>query len=98
MSHSIDRRKFMKISGTATLGFAIIPGFARVAPSDRFRIAHVGLGGMGNNHMKWFAALPEVDIVALCDLDKGHLDSTMNTLQGLRPQGKADGYADFRKI
>jgi predicted dehydrogenase len=98
MNHSIDRRKFMKLSATAALGFAIIPGYARVAPSDRFRIAHIGLGGMGNNHMKWFSEIPEVDIVALCDLDKGHLDSTMKTLQGFRPQGKADGYADFRRV
>ncbi len=98
MKKALDRRKFIKLGGTAALGFAIIPGFARVAPSDRLRIAHIGVNGMGNNHMKWFAAIPEVDIVALCDVDKSHLDTTMNTLKGLRPDGKADGYGDFRRV
>ncbi|RYY24728.1 MAG: Gfo/Idh/MocA family oxidoreductase [Chitinophagaceae bacterium] len=98
MSKMIDRRKFIKASSVAALGFAIIPGFSRVAPSDRLRIAHIGVNGMGNNHMKWFAAIPEVDIVALCDVDKKHLDATMSTLGGLRPQGKAEGYADFRRV
>ena len=36
---------------------------AKPAPSDRLRIAHIGLGGMGNQHMEWFAALPDVEIV-----------------------------------
>ncbi|RYG05560.1 MAG: twin-arginine translocation signal domain-containing protein [Chitinophagaceae bacterium] len=94
----LSRRKFLKLTGTAAAGFAIIPGFARVAPSDKLRIAHIGINGMGNNHMNWFAAIPEVDIVGLCDVDKNHLDSTMDKLKKLRPDGKAEGYADFRKI
>ena len=98
MSKLIQRRSFLKTSATAALGFAIIPGFARIAPSDRLRIAHIGVNGMGNNHLKWFASIPEVDIVGLCDVDKKHLDATMNTLNGLRPQGKAEGYADFRRV
>jgi predicted dehydrogenase len=98
MSKSINRRLFLKQGGAAALSFAIIPGFAKIAPSDKLRIAHIGLGGMGNNHMKWFAKIPEVDIVGLCDLDKTHLDSTMKTLQGLRPEGKPEAYADFRKL
>ena len=53
------------------------PMLRKVAASDRLRIAHIGLGGMGNAHMKWFAAIPEVEIVALCDVDQLHLDSTM---------------------
>jgi predicted dehydrogenase len=98
MRGSIDRRKFLALTGTAALGFAIIPGYARVAPSDRVRVAHIGLGGMGNNHLKWFANLPEVEIAALCDLDKSHLDETMKTLKGLQPASRADAYKDFRDV
>ena len=40
------------------------PGFIKnqrqVTPSG---VAHIGLGGMGNNHMNWFQALPGVEIV-----------------------------------
>ena len=95
----MKRRTFIRESGAAALGMALLPSMLRrVAPSDKLRIAHIGLGGMGNNHMNWFAALPEVDIVALCDLDQEHLSSTMNTLQTLRPGTKATGYSDFRDV
>lgn len=81
------------------MGLLMFPGLVRkVAASDRLRVAHIGLGGMGNAHMNWFAALPEVDIVALCDVDQLHLDATMKTLKTLRPDSAAQGYKDFRHI
>lgn len=99
MSRNQTRRAFIKNTGMGALGFAILPSvYARVAPSDKLRVAHIGLGGMGNNHMKWFANLPEVDIVALCDVDELHLGSTLKTLQELQPGSTAKGYGDFRQI
>lgn len=99
MSHSFSRRKFIKTAGIGAAGFAILPSlYSKGAPSDKLRVAHIGLGGMGNAHMKWFANIPEVDIVALCDVDKTHLGSTLKTLQGLHPNTKAETYEDFRRI
>jgi predicted dehydrogenase len=98
MSNKINRRSFLKQSALATAGFAIIPSFLKAAPSDKVRIAHIGLGGMGNQHMQWFAKLPQVDIVALCDLDEEHLNGTFQKLQGLVPDTKAQLYGDFRKV
>ena len=95
----MQRRQFIKHGSLATLGLAFLPGFAQKAvASDRLRIAIVGLGGMGNQHLKWFAALPEVEVVALCDVDKDHLESSMKTLSNLQPQHKAQGYGDFRHV
>src|SRR5438128_5389911 len=99
MLKAIDRRKFLKQGGAAAVSLAFLPAAARkVAPSDRLRIAHIGLGGMGNNHMNWFAALPEVDIVALCDLDQEHLNSTFTKLKTLHPDTKAEIYTDCRRV
>ena len=99
MSQLITRRKFITQGSAAAISLAFLPSVTRaVAPSDKLRIAHIGINGMGNNHMKWFAAIPEVDIVALCDVDQTHLDATMKTLQTLRPGSKVDGYADFRQV
>ena len=90
MSNTLDRRKFIKQGSAAALGFAFLPSMShKVAPSDKVRIAHIGLGGMGNNHLKWFAALPEVEIVALCDVDEDHLNSTFKTLQTLTAGNKS---------
>ena len=96
---TINRRTFIRQSGTAAAGFLILPSMlSRIAPSDKVRIAHIGLGGMGNAHMEWFANLPGADIVALCDLDKEHLDATYKKLQTIHPDGKAELYSDFRRV
>lgn len=99
MSINIHRRRFLQLGGTAALGSLVLPAFARkAAASDRVRMAIVGVGGMGNNHLKWFAALPEVEVVALCDVDAAHLEESLKTLSGLQPGTKAQGYEDFRRI
>lgn len=98
MTNKINRRHFLKQSALATAGFAILPSFLKAAPSDKVRVAHIGLGGMGNQHMEWFAKLPEVDIVALCDVDELHLNETFKKLQGFHPDSKAQLYGDFRKV
>ena len=99
MKFHLNRREFIRKSSLAGMGMLMFPGLlSKVAASDRLRIAHIGLGGMGNAHMKWFAALPEVEIVALCDVDQLHLDATMNTLKMIHPGNKAVAYKDFRHI
>jgi predicted dehydrogenase len=98
MTNNINRREFLKASSVAALGFTILPSFLKAAPSDKVRVAHIGLGGMGNEHMGWFAKLPQVDIVALCDVDEEHLNSTFKRLQEFHPDTKAQLYGDFRKV
>jgi predicted dehydrogenase len=99
MNHKFGRRSFLKKSAVGVLGLGLLPALnLRPAPSDRLRVAHIGLGGMGNQHLKWFAGLPEVDIVALCDVDQDHLSSTMKALKELTPASRATGYGDFRHI
>lgn len=94
-----NRRQFLKTGSLAALGMAFAPSLKAFAPSDKLRIAHIGLGGMGNAHMNWFANIPEVDIVALCDVDAHHLRETHNKLKELRPKGaKVKLYEDFRRI
>jgi predicted dehydrogenase len=98
MTNKINRRDFLKHSSVAAFGFAIIPSFVTAAPSDKVRIAHIGLGGMGNEHMNWFAKLPHADIVALCDVDEEHLNGTFKKLQEIHTDSKAQLYGDFRKV
>jgi predicted dehydrogenase len=98
MNRYFNRRDFLKTGALGGLGFAILPSLLKAAPSDRLRIAHIGLGGMGNNHLNWFAALPDVEIVALCDLDEDHLNGTLQNLKKLKPDSQAKGYGDFRHV
>lgn len=99
MTQSTNRRDFLKTAGLTTLSLTVLPHLiTRAAPSDRVRIAHIGLGGMGNNHMKWFADLPDAEIVALCDVDELHLGETKQRLETMKPGIKVDTYGDFRRI
>ena len=94
-----SRRSFMKKSALGSLGFTILPSLGRrVAASDRLRVAHIGVNGMGNNHINWFAELPEVEIVALCDVDENHLNESLKNLSAKKPDLKLKGYSDFRHI
>lgn len=94
-----NRRGFIKRSSLGALGFTLLPSlYGKVAASDRLRVAHIGVGGMGNNHMQWFSALPEVEVVALCDVDAQHLASSLKAMETLQPGKKVEGFADFRLI
>lgn len=100
MDHAIyvGRRNFLKTTASGALGLMIPNTLRKLAPSDTLRVAHIGLGGMGNNHLKWLSQLTGVEIVALCDVDEKHLANTFSNLSQFRPDHKAKGYADFRAI
>ncbi|MFD2932777.1 Gfo/Idh/MocA family oxidoreductase [Spirosoma flavum] len=99
MTLQSNRRNFLKQGSAAALSLALFPSLKRkVAPSDRVRVAHIGLNGMGTNHLNWFAKLPEVEVVGLCDLDETHLGKALSTLQTLQPNTTAKTYPDFRYL
>lgn len=95
----ITRRRF--ITGT-TMGLMGLPllssSFRKPAPSDRVRIAVIGLGNQGRGHMLWFNSLPDAEIAALCDVDKTHLEEAGKQLLSVNPGSRADTYTDFRHI
>ena len=68
-----SRRKFLRNSAIAGAGFFIVPrhviGRGFIAPSDKLRIAGIGVGGKGKSDLTEFAKSPNVSIVALCDVD-----------------------------
>jgi len=96
----LSRRKFIHQSSLVMLGMPLLPGtFKNVSSSDKVRVAHIGVGGHGNSHVRWFNALQDVDIVALCDLDKKNLEEANKRLHSMNPDaGKTDLYTDFRHI
>jgi predicted dehydrogenase len=93
-----SRRKFLGhtllSAASASLpasAWAGVPG----ANSD-LRLAVVGLHGKGRDHLRSFAALPGVRVVALCDVDQ-------NVLQAATAQAKSLGatvktFVDYRDL
>lgn len=72
------RRQFLKgsLAAAAALGFpTIIPASAlgadgAVAPSNRITMGCIGLGGMGTNDMRAFLAQDDVQVLAVCDVNR----------------------------
>jgi len=94
-----NRRTFIKQSSIGGISLTTLPwSINSVAPSDTLRVAHIGVGSMGNSHIKWFANLPEVKIVALCDVDQTHLAASISNLAEMQPDWKVDTYEDFRHV
>ena len=69
-----------------------------MSPSDKIVVAHIGVNGMGRNHIRWFAGLEDVEVAALCDVDGGHLGKAMETLYDIRPGSRTEAYLDFRRV
>ena len=95
----MKRRKFIRNAVVSTLSvpFIVHKSWA-TQPSDKIRVAHIGLGNMGRNHLRWFAAFPDVEIVGLCDVDQVRLAEKHELLKSLHPKTKAKTYTDFRHI
>jgi len=74
-SNAISRRKFLSQSTTAAIGFSIVPrhvlGRGFVPPSDKVNIAFIGVGAQGLRVMLHFLHEPDVQGVAVCDVNKG---------------------------
>jgi predicted dehydrogenase len=70
----VSRRKFLKQTAAAA-SFSIVPrhvlgGAGFVAPSDKVNIAFIGVGSQGFRVMLEFLAQPDVQGVAVCDVNK----------------------------
>jgi len=93
---SNSRRKFLRTSSVAAAGFFIVPrhvlGRGFVAPSDKLNIAGIGAGGKGESDLSEFAKSPNVNIVAMCDVDDRQAVKSRQSFP------KATYYKDFREM
>ncbi len=71
----VSRRKFLARTAAAAIGLAIVPrrvlgGAGYVPPSDKINIAFIGVGAQGLRVMLHFLREPDVQAVAVCDVNK----------------------------
>ncbi len=94
--NQISRRSFLTTGATAAAGFMIVPrhvlgGKGYTAPSDRLRVAGIGVGGKGESDLADIAKGP-ADIVVLCDVDDTRAANSVKRFP------KAKYYKDFREM
>ncbi|MCL1919836.1 MAG: Gfo/Idh/MocA family oxidoreductase [Kiritimatiellaeota bacterium] len=100
----VTRRTFLEIS--AATGAAAMTGLAQtgITPSraprlrkagEKLNMAFIGSGGRGSDNLNEFHALEE-NIVALCDIDRGRLNGSVNKVKERCPEVRA--YQDWREM
>ena len=98
----ISRRRFL---GGAAAGLAL-PYFLRSrasaqerpAPSERITIGCIGVGGMGRANMDAFLNQADAQVVAVCDVDKNHLQAAKDEVDKRYGNTGCAAYADFREL
>src|SRR5207244_3176103 len=87
-------RRYFFMTSAAALGQA---ARTMASPSDTVRIACVGLRGRGKSHISAYTSLPNVDLVALCDVDQSVLNSRLKDVES-KGKKRPAGYTDLRKL
>ena len=69
------RRQFLRAASLAATAFTVVPrrvlgGAGVVAPSERLTLAGIGVGGQGTQNLATFQMLPQVQVVAVCDVNR----------------------------
>ncbi|MCP4711351.1 MAG: Gfo/Idh/MocA family oxidoreductase [Planctomycetes bacterium] len=99
----VTRRGFLK--GTAAVAGAmvfpaIVPSsvFGQNAPSNRIVMGAIGTGSMGTGDLRGFLNKPEVQMVAVCDVDKNHRDEAKQIVDQRYRNNDCGAYNDFREL
>jgi hypothetical protein len=94
MAHT-TRRNFLTTTAALGAGAIAAPQFVRAqgaAANDAINVAVIGVGGRGNEHIKFIKDVPGVRIVALCDPDSARTAAAAKDLPGVKE------YVDLRKL
>jgi len=96
----LNRRNFLKTTavGAAALSFPARSWAAVPGANDAIRVAVVGFGGRGGDHISGMRGLKNKGacVVALCDVDQKILDAGVESFA--KRDEKVDGYTDLRKL
>ncbi len=91
---NMNRRHFL-MSTAVLAGGTAVRGLPNV--NGTVRMAVVGCGGRGGSHVNGWPRVPNVEIVALCDVDQAHIAAKLKTLESKGLKTPAT-YVDFRKL
>jgi hypothetical protein len=75
MASDMKRREFLETAAASAAAFTIVPrhvlgGSGFVAPSDKVTLAHIGFGSQSIREIGGILASPDVQVVAVCDVEK----------------------------
>ncbi|MEI6140548.1 MAG: Gfo/Idh/MocA family oxidoreductase [Mariniphaga sp.] len=97
-----SRRTFLKTSGATVAGIGMATSFtetmASCSANEKVNVGLVGCNGMGFSDLKSFLENPQVECIALCDIDEGVLNKRAADVEKIRGKKPANLYKDWRKL
>lgn len=103
----MNRRRFLKNVSGITAGAIAFPyivsssalgNAGNVAASNRIVMGCIGMGGMGTGDMRGFMSKKEVQVVAVCDVDKSQRDKAKKNVDEKYKNNDCKTYLDFRDV
>jgi predicted dehydrogenase len=96
------RRVFLKNTAITTAGLGLGPiltgELVGHAPSDRINVGLIGCNGMGFSDLNAFLDHPQVECIALCDIDESVLNRRAADVEKKRGKKPANLYKDWRRL
>ena len=105
--NKMNRRRFLKNATGITAGAVAFPyivsssalgNTGSVAASNRIVMGCIGMGGMGTGDMRGFLGKKEVQVVAVCDVDKSQRDKAKKNVDQRYNNNDCKTYLDFRDV
>jgi hypothetical protein len=90
MSKKISRRRFIQQASGSLLGALTVPHIlpiplraktGRTSANNRLTLGCIGVGGMGTANLKGFLNHDDVQVLAVCDVDRLHREKDQGTGQ-----------------
>jgi len=114
LSPGLTRRAFLRRGLEAAASALAVPllnpAAARgangsVSPSERITVGLIGKGAMGGGHLRVLAHRPDVQLVAVCDVDRTRREDGRETANSIYVANQPDGgyhgcaaYNDYREL
>ncbi len=95
-----DRRNFLKkaaASAGLVVGPTVRPSWGQSGPNDRINVAVTGIRGRGRAHYRELAAMPNVRVTHLCDIDERLFERGVREVEEISGHRPAT-VVDFRKL
>lgn len=96
MTNALNRREFLKHTSMFAAGAAVLstsPFIRGAAAGEKVRVAVIGCNGRGMAHIAGYMALPNAQVVCICDVDSRALAKGVEAVEkktGARPKGVKD--------
>ncbi len=102
----MNRRNFLQKSALSAAGLGLSPLFGhayetvygQTAPSNKVKVALIGCRSMGFSNLSNFLKYPEVECVALCDIDDEWLNKRAADVEKSTGKKVKHLYKDWRKV